>query len=630
MRVGTGANDIYQQIKDRLDIVELVGEYVSLQKKSSNNYFGLCPFHNEKTPSFSVAAGKQIYYCFGCHKGGDVVNFVKEIEHLEWKETLQFLAKRLHLDYQPAAFASKAQSEALSLAERQYLLANKAAKFYYRQLRSGKEYLAAQYLHSRHLQAQAVNAFALGAAPASGDALVQELTRLGFSREEMLASTLVREKNGRLYDLFRKRLIFPILDRYDRVVAFGGRVFDDSKPKYINSPENSIYTKGEHLFAYNAVKRLKSKEVLVVEGYMDVVSLHQKTYTNAVAILGTALTPTQAHLLKLLNRTIILCLDNDTAGQQATHLSLSRLEAASLEPKVLVLSDAKDPDEYVSKFGIDSFKALLPKAKSALNWRLDWAYKQAKADDGTFDEQIYFKHAVRFLALIDNRLTYVKALKEVRKLVSSYEESDIDKQVGIFKLSKEYKELLRSENHTVVNNAVAADKHLPAAASGQRSLPEQLHVDKQLLLPQTLLNILWLLTNDNSLYKDFLSAWNIELLGEKFFPLWEQLLPFLQSESLDAATLLNLFSAYNVVSEGSHDSLAKMFVQENELSGHEAGKKTMLSLLQQLAVHRTKEKLNKVSWRLRNKDYGDEAERLELRENYQNLSRKLFDLKRSE
>lgn len=618
-------DDIYQQVKDQIDIVDLVSEYVSLQKKSSNNYFGICPFHHEKTPSFSVSATKQIYYCFGCHKGGDCVAFIRDIEHLEWKEALEFLAKRLHIDWQASSSRRNTkEQEHYQEQKRQFLLANSAAKFYYAALRSPAAAEMVNYLRTRELSATACGNYGLGAALDQRDLLVKYLQKSGFSEKEMLASGLVRIKNNSLYDLFRRRLIFPIMDRYGRVIAFGGRVLDDSKPKYINSPETPIYTKGEHLYAYNFAKKFNAPEILVVEGYMDAISLLSRGYHNVVACLGTALTHKQVRLLKLLDRQVIMCLDSDAAGQKATYLSLQRLELQGLSPKVLKVKQAKDPDEFVKKFGIEAFNNLILQAEPALNWRLNTAFAQAEQADGSFDESVFFQAAIRILAAINSPLEYARALKEVCKLVASYDESTIADEVKYYKNTQEFQQYQRSLRYETreMERPEAAKVILP-------EVKQQPPVNEpSMVIPPAFVNILWLLCNDNSLYQNFAAAIDNCLQNVKEIQaLWLQCRQALMKNTFDAPTLLNILSN-SAVSLKDKDQITRLFLQESSIKDSKLSQESLSHNLSELQRYELKRRINYISWRLRNDDFSSEAEKDKLRQQYQSLSRKFWELKR--
>lgn len=385
------------EIKQANEIVSVVEQYLPLQKKSSSNYFGLCPFHSENTPSFSVNPRGQFFYCFGCHKGGDVVNFIKEVEHLEYGQALRYLAERAHIELpemdDDEYRAQKARDEALQA------IMLEAARFFYNKLNSASARTAIDYLKKRKISKTNIIRFGLGFAPDSWDELFNTLKKKSFSDEILLASGLFkRSERGKIYDLFRNRLIFPIISAFGkgRVIGFGGRVLDDAKPKYINSPETDFFIKGNQLYALNLAKKSSYDFFLLVEGYLDVMAAFEAEVDCAVAPLGTALTSAQAKLMKQYKNKVIVCFDADKAGQNAALRSFAILEEAGLEVSVLLVPDGKDPDDYVREHGGAAFKALLGQAVSVFDYRLYLA-KASGSPDGSLNPQLYFTALMEFL-----------------------------------------------------------------------------------------------------------------------------------------------------------------------------------------------------------------------------------------
>lgn len=396
------------QIKEANDLVSVVEQYVALSKKSSANYFGLCPFHSEDTPSFSVSPSKQIYYCFGCHKGGDVVNFIREVEHLDYPGALRFLAERAKIslpEVDDEAYQAERQAR-----ERLQALTSEAASYYYRLLFSKQGGRAQAYLHERGISAETAKRFALGYAGEAWDGLYRHLQKKGYDTKLLMRSGLFKQaKNGRIYDLFRERLIFPIFSPVGkrRVMAFGGRVLDDSLPKYINSPETELYHKGQTLYALDLAKKSAQKRFLLVEGYLDVISLHQAGFDQAVAPLGTALTPKQAKLLHQFSPAVTLAFDADKAGQAAISRSIPILEEAGLEIDVLQIPGAKDPDAYILEQGKAGFERLLKETLSVMDYRLNQA-KQEGLREGYLDPERYLRAVFQFLPSLAS-----ESLKEI-------------------------------------------------------------------------------------------------------------------------------------------------------------------------------------------------------------------------
>ena len=354
----------------RNPIEDVVGQYVSL-KRSGGNLFGLCPFHGEKTASFSVAPDKGIYYCFGCHKGGGVINFQMEIEGLSYPDAVRALAKRAGLTVpEDEQYQSRYRQQ-----ERLWALHKEAARFFHAQLYAPVGAQALEYARGRGMSRSILTTFGVGYAPDTWDAMVKAMRSKGYTDQELVDSGLVTvsKKNGNLFDRFRDRLMFPIIDVRGNVIGFGGRIIrkDSDAAKYLNSPETIIFNKRKNLFGLNLAKKTKQTSMILVEGNIDVVALHQYGFDNAVASLGTSLTEEHAALLTRYTDQIILIYDGDEAGQRATRRAIPILEKAGLQVKVLTLRDAKDPDEFLKKYGADKFKVLLEDASNRVEYQLN-------------------------------------------------------------------------------------------------------------------------------------------------------------------------------------------------------------------------------------------------------------------
>ena len=349
----------------RNPIEDVVGRYVTL-KRSGANLFGLCPFHGEKTASFSVNPTKGIYYCFGCHKGGGAINFQMEIEGLSYPDAVRALAKQVGMEVpEDEQYQSRYRAQ-----ERLWALMKEAGRFYYNQLYSPQGAQCLEYVQKRGLSKAIVTRFGIGYAPNSWNALVDAMRKKGYTDQELKAADLVGEKNGRIYDRFRNRLMFPIFDVRGNVIGFGGRVLDDSKPKYLNSNETLIFNKRKNLFGMNFAKMTKQPFIILVEGNIDVVALHQYGFDNAVASLGTSLTEEQVTLLSRYTQQVVLTYDTDEAGRRAAQRAIPMLEKAGIQVKVLQMKDAKDPDEFLHKFGADRFKLLLDECSNRVEYQL--------------------------------------------------------------------------------------------------------------------------------------------------------------------------------------------------------------------------------------------------------------------
>ena len=360
-------SDIVEQIKSNIDIVDVIGSYVPL-KKAGSNYKGLCPFHGEKTPSFNVSQDKQFYHCFGCGAHGDVITFVQQMENLDFLDAVEKLADRAGLEFKRGS-GSKAQEEK---RDRLYDLSRQAARHFYKNLRDGDN-PGIRYVVKRGISPETAKKFGIGYAKDQWQDMADFLEKQKLPREEGLETGLLSAgKNGRVYDKFRNRVIFPIFNARDKVIGFGGRAIDDSTPKYLNSPESEIFKKKDNLYGLNLAKSAIRKQnlALVVEGYMDVVSLVEAGIEIAVASLGTALTPEQAKLLKRYADTVVLSYDSDRAGQAATLRGIDILRDAGLKVKVLQIEGGKDPDEYIRKFGKKAFEERMDQAVSFMEYKV--------------------------------------------------------------------------------------------------------------------------------------------------------------------------------------------------------------------------------------------------------------------
>ena len=361
----------------RIDIVDLVSESVRLTKKG-RNYWGLCPFHSEKTPSFSVSADKQIYKCFGCGKGGGAINFVMELDNLPFRDAVALLAKRAGLEVPDSGSSAGAKER----REKLLTINKQAARTFHRWLYAPEGADGLPYLRRRGLPRRTLTSFGLGFAPNRWDALIQELGQQGYDKRDLLdAGLAVSNQDGRIYDRFRNRVMFPIIDIRGEVIGFGGRVMDDSTPKYLNSPDTPVYNKSRNVFALNIAKKSKAGRVILTEGYMDTISLHQAGFDSAVASLGTALTPEHAQLLSRYFPEAIIAYDGDGAGVSATQRAIPLLERAGMKVRVLRVTGAKDPDEFIKQFGRDAFLRLLDQSENQVDYRLEQIRKKYDLSD---------------------------------------------------------------------------------------------------------------------------------------------------------------------------------------------------------------------------------------------------------
>ena len=408
------SDELLDEIKSKNDIVDIVSQYVVL-KRSGRNYMGLCPFHKEKSGSFCVSPDKQIFHCFGCGVGGNVFHFISKIENVNFKESVEMLASRAGIELPTSD--NFEDDKLAKLKARVYEVNKCAAEFYHENLYKPTAKPAQEYVKKRKLDNKTLKAFKIGYSGRFNE-LYTELKSKGFSDEEILASCLVnKNQDGKFIDRFRNRLMFPIVDTRERVIAFGGRVLDDSKPKYINSPEDIVYSKGRHLFAFNIAKKYNPKTIIMVEGYMDAVSLHQRGIHNAVASLGTALTEAQGRLLRRSCEKVIIGYDADGAGQAATLRGLEILQNLGCDIRILQIEGAKDPDEFVVKYGPERFQKYVDQAISLVEFKVKMLKRELD---------------------LDNVNDKIKFLNEVAKILAKVE-NNMEREVYVDKISLEYK-----------------------------------------------------------------------------------------------------------------------------------------------------------------------------------------------
>lgn len=446
------SEELIDEIRNKNDIVDVISQYVVL-KRSGRNFFGLCPFHKEKSPSFSVSPDKQIFHCFGCGVGGNVFHFVSKIENLSFKETMEMLAEKAGVEL--PTLEGEGDSKLLQLKAKVYEINQLAALFYHENLYKPSAKPAQEYVKKRRLDNNTLKNFLIGYAGTYNE-LYTMLKAKGFTEEEILASSLVNKTpEGKFVDRFRRRLMFPIQDVRNRVIAFGGRVLDDSKPKYINSPENIVYSKGRHLFGLNVAKKSDLKKIIIVEGYMDAISLHQRGISNAVASLGTAMTEAQGRLLRKSSQQVIIGYDSDGAGQAATMRGLEILQGLGCDVRILQIEGAKDPDEFVIKYGPERFEKQVEKAISLVEYKVK-----------------VLKNTLH----IEHPNDKIKFLKEIAKVLSKID-NEIEKEVYAEKIASEYqisKEAIYAEiNKLESASASAANKKILEKAKPRLEIKEQ-------------------------------------------------------------------------------------------------------------------------------------------------------------
>ncbi len=410
------SEEVLADVRMGNDIVDVIGEYVKL-KKSGANYFGLCPFHNEKTPSFSVSPEKQIYRCFGCGAGGNVFRFIEQKENLTFPETVEYLAKRIN--YTLPENNSKADAYKREIKQQLWDIHKAAARFYYECLNADMGAEARAYLDKRGVQPNIRKKFGLGYSPDEWNRLNDHLLELGFDQEMILKSGLVNGSNsGRYYDKFRNRLMFPIIDVYGHIIGFGGRQLRDNKEeaKYLNSPDTEIFNKSFNPYNLNFARHANKREFILVEGYMDVIALYQAGFKNAVAALGTAFNSNHASVLKRYTQNIIVLFDSDAAGENAVLRALPVLKEAGISAKVLQVKNAKDPDEYIKSYGAEAFAKLLSTAVNGTMFRIENVKKKYSLDN--IDDKISLtRDIVEILAQTDDPLELELYIRDVAKQI---------------------------------------------------------------------------------------------------------------------------------------------------------------------------------------------------------------------
>lgn len=441
-------NQIIEEIKARNDIVDVISSYVGL-KRAGSNMQGSCPFHSEKTPSFTVFTATQGYYCFGCGAGGDVITFIRQIENLEYIPALEFLAKRAGITLPEN---TKRTENGFDRA-RMINMNRDAARFFRECLfddKLGKDAMA--YLTERGLGTATIKRFGLGFSPDGFSSLTKHMRALGYSEEELIAGFLCgrSRKNGALFDYFRNRVMFPIIDVSGNVIAFGGRVMDDSQPKYLNSSDTPVFKKSRNLFALNFARTACAEELILCEGYMDVIALHAAGFSNAVATLGTAITPEQARVMSRYTKKVLISYDSDAAGQKAANRAIGILGEVGLDVRVLKIRDAKDPDEFIKKFGADRFSEILAGSHGKFEYNMDSVLM--RHDITVPDEKI--KACAELCAMIADiysnaeREVYIDAVSGKLDIPKESIRSDIDRI-----LKKKKRDFKKQESQSVIRKS---------------------------------------------------------------------------------------------------------------------------------------------------------------------------------
>ncbi len=444
------SDEIVSEVLGATDIVNLASNYMHL-KRSGSGYMGCCPFHREKTPSFHISPDKQLYHCFGCGAGGSAIQFAMAAENLDFPDAVRFLAEKAGINLPEGA--DESNDEYYKRKRRMYDMNRDAARYFREVLTSPKGARALAYLQGRGLSGKTISSFGLGAAPDEWDGLLKRLLSLGYDRDLIVDSGLcVRNENNHLYDRFRGRVMFPIIDVRGNVVGFGGRQLDGGGAKYINSPESPVYNKSKLLFALNIAKKSGKDYIILVEGYMDVISLHQAGFNSAVAGCGTALTPEQANLAARYAKTIYLCYDSDEAGQKAAHRAIDIFSGIDKTVKLLKVPDGKDPDEFIKKHGAAEFEKLLQSARASARYELDSLIARFDLDD--ISQKVAFSaEAAKVISSLKSAVEQDEYVKYICRRANISEDA----------LTAEIKKLRRRNN----SRAVASEMKRTAFSSNQ-------------------------------------------------------------------------------------------------------------------------------------------------------------------
>ncbi|MCH5199951.1 MAG: DNA primase [Oscillospiraceae bacterium] len=445
-------DDFLERIKDSNDITSVVSSYVST-KRAGHDSVCLCPFHSEKTPSCHIYSDTQSFYCFGCGAGGSVIQFIMLMEHLDFQESVRFLAQRAGIAMPEDSYDRTADTK-----QRLLEINREAARFYRDILISEKGAEGWNYLRGRGLSENTIRKYGLGYAPDDWSTLKDHMTAKGYGEQELLdAALLSRSQKGNTYDKFRHRVMFPIIDRRGNIIAFGGRTLEPDAPaKYLNSDETLVFHKRSSLFSLNFAKNTKEKYLILCEGYMDVISLNQAGFDSAVATLGTAITPEQARLMRQYCEEVVISYDSDGAGQKATMKAINLLADAGVEARVLQMSGAKDPDEYIQKYGADGFRMLIQQSGGAISFELQ-KLSQGLDMDTPEGRASYLKKAVDLLADVDNRIDRLVYVSDTAKLCGM-SSAEIEKAVDERRRFKSYN-AKKQERRDLINPPVRSSRN---------------------------------------------------------------------------------------------------------------------------------------------------------------------------
>lgn len=537
----TYSDDFLEQLRAACPMETIAGNYVNLIRRG-RHYVCNCPFHSEKSPSCTIFPDTQSFYCFGCGAGGDVITWVRRMENLEFTDAVKQLAEKSGLQVPNDREADRRAQ----LRTRIFAINRETANFYFRNLIAGNDKRGLQYFVSRQLKPETIKKYGLGYAPDSWNTLTDHLLKKGFTEEELLAANVAhRSGKGNLYDAFRGRVMFPIVDTRGAVIGFGGRVLDDSQPKYLNTAKTPVFDKGRNLFSLNFAKDSSSTHMILAEGYMDVIAINQAGFSNVVATLGTAITPEQARKLTQYAKEMIIAYDSDGPGQQATQKAINRFSEVGMPSRILHMTGAKDPDEFIKKYGSERFRLLLEQAGDAINFRLDRCENGLDTNTESGKVQL-LKRVVSVLAEIQNPLereVYLSRTANKWEISAEVLHQQVDRTIRSkrqLEATKEWKDIIE---HTV------------------RPEPQQPQSGNHLRERKAEERILFYI-----LSKPEESAWIVdEIKPEQFSSaLFQQVLNAFQ-ESVRQQTSFSLSSMGDVLSEGEMGKLSGIAARNQEV-----------------------------------------------------------------
>ena len=537
----TYSDDFLEQLRAACPMETIAGNYVNLIRRG-RHYVCNCPFHSEKSPSCTIFPDTQSFYCFGCGAGGDVITWVRRMENLEFTDAVKQLAEKSGLQVPNDREADRRAQ----LRTRIFAINRETANFYFRNLIAGNDKRGLQYFVSRQLKPETIKKYGLGYAPDSWNTLTDHLLKKGFTEEELLAANVAhRSGKGNLYDAFRGRVMFPIVDTRGAVIGFGGRVLDDSQPKYLNTAKTPVFDKGRNLFSLNFAKDSSSTHMILAEGYMDVIAINQAGFSNVVATLGTAITPEQARKLTQYAKEMIIAYDSDGPGQQATQKAINRFSEVGMPSRILHMTGAKDPDEFIKKYGSERFRLLLEQAGDAINFRLDRCENGLDTNTESGKVQL-LKRVVSVLAEIQNPLereVYLSRTANKWEISAEVLHQQVDRTIR----SKRRLEATR-EWKDIIEHTVRPEPQQPQSGNHLRERKAEERI------------LFYILSKPEE------SAWIVdEIKPEQFSSaLFQQVLNAFQ-ESVRQQTSFSLSSMGDVLSEGEMGKLSGIAARNQEV-----------------------------------------------------------------